>query len=132
MAVRDGRFDMEIPVSRATLLARTAPRWMTRCTIISVMIRRILPLLLAAVAAFAQRYDGPKPPKPDLPYHKHATDLLPLEASEAKEQKQKNDTLYVVEGVQSSAKTPLASPTFLFLSGKILPDKLGLYKFDVK
>jgi hypothetical protein len=96
------------------------------------MIRRIAPLLLAAAAAFAQKYDGPKPPKPDVPYLKHATDLVPLETAEAKEQKQKNDTLYVGEGAQSSAKTPLASPVFLFVSSKIQPDKLGLYKFDVK
>ena len=97
------------------------------------MIRRIAPLLLAAAAALcAQKYDGPKPPKPDLPYLKHATDLIPLESVEAKEQKQKNDTLYVVEGAASNAKTPLASPIFLFLSSKVLPDKLGLYKFDVK
>jgi hypothetical protein len=96
------------------------------------MIRRMALLLVAALAAFAQKYDGPKPPKPDLPYLKHATTLVPLEVSEAKEQKQKNDTLYIVEGAASSAKTPLASPVFLFQSSKILPDKLGLYKFDVK
>jgi hypothetical protein len=96
------------------------------------MIRRMALLLVAALAAFAQKYDGPKPPKPDVPYLKHATTLVPLEASEAKEQKQKNDTLYIVEGVASSAKTPLASPVFLFQSSKILPAKLGLYRFDVK
>jgi hypothetical protein len=96
------------------------------------MIRRIAPLFLAAAALFAQKYDGPKPPRPDVPYLKHATTLVSLEVVEAKEQKQKNDTLYVVEGAQSSAKTPLASPIFLFQSSKVLPDKLGLYKFDVK
>jgi len=96
------------------------------------MIRRLAPLLLAALSAFGQKYDGPKPPKPDLPYLKHATTLVPLEAADAKEQKQKNDTLYIVEGTQSTAKTPLASPIFLFESNKIVPDKLGLYKFDIK
>jgi hypothetical protein len=96
------------------------------------MIRRIAPLLFAAAALFAQKYDGPKPPKPDVPYLKHATNLVPLEAAEAKGQKQKNDTLYVVEGAQSSVKTPLASPIFLFQSSKVLPDKLGLYKFEIK
>jgi hypothetical protein len=96
------------------------------------MIRRIAPFLVAALVLSAQKYDGPKPPKPDLPYLKHATTLVPLEAVEAKEQKQKNDTLYIVEGAQSTAKTPLASPIFLFQSAKIVPDKLGLYKLDVK
>jgi hypothetical protein len=96
------------------------------------MMRSIALLLLTVFSAFGQKYDGPKPPKPDLPYLKHGTNLVALEAVEAKEQKQKNDTLYVVEGSASSAKTPLASPIFLFQSSKVLPDKLGLYKFDVK
>ena len=97
------------------------------------MFRRIATLLLtSAVAVCAQNYDGPRPPKPDLPYLKHASALLATEVSEAKQQKQKNDTLYVVEGAASTARTPLASPIFLFLSDKILPEKLGLYRFDVK
>ena len=78
------------------------------------MLSRILPLLLAAVfAASAQKYDGPRPPKADLPYLKHASDLLPTEPGQAREQKQKNDILYTVEGAASSAKTPLASPIFI-------------------
>jgi len=98
------------------------------------MIRRILPLFLAAVcAAFAQKYDGPRPAKPDLPYLKHADNLVATEASQAVEQKQKkDDVLYVVEGANSPARTPLASPIFLFQADKLSPDKLGLYKLDVK
>lgn len=98
------------------------------------MIRRILPLLVAAVCtAFAQKYDGPRPPKPDLPYLKHADNLLATEVSQAVEQKQKkDDVLYIVEGANSPARTPLASPVFLFLADKLMPDKLGLYKLDVK
>jgi hypothetical protein len=98
------------------------------------MIRRILPLLVAAVcAAFAQKYDGPRPPKPDLPYLKHADNLIPTEASKATEEKQKkDDILYVVEGASSPARTPLASPIFLMQSDQLSPDKLGLYRLDVK
>jgi len=99
------------------------------------MLSRIVPLLVAAcfaVSAQSQSYSGPRPQKPDLPYLKHATTLVPTEAGEAKEQKQKNDTIYIVAGAESSAKTPLASPIFLFLSDKIAPEKFGLYKFDVK
>ncbi len=98
------------------------------------MTRRIL-LLLAAVAApaLSQKYDGPRPPKPDLPYLKHASDLIPTEAGQAEEEKQKKeDILYVVEGAASPARTPLASPIFLMVSDKIAPDRLGLYKLDVK
>jgi len=96
--------------------------------------RRIFLLLsAAALAAFAQKYDGPRPPKPDLPYLKHASELVPLEAQQAKEEKQKKeDTLFVVEGAASSARTPLASPIFLILADKLVPDRLGLYKLEVK
>ena len=98
------------------------------------MMRRIFLLLsAAALAAFAQKYDGPRPPKPDLPYLKHASELVPLEAQQAKEEKQKKeDTLFVVEGAASSARTPLASPIFLILADKLVPDRLGLYKLAVK
>src|SRR5690349_13778687 len=95
---------------------------------------RIVLLLLGALsgAAAQQSYDGPRPPKPDLPYLKHASNLVPTEPSEAKEEKQKNDTTYIVSGAASSARTPLASPVFLFQSDKIDPQKFGLYKFDIK
>lgn len=98
------------------------------------MLSRLAPLFVAALcAAFAQsNYTGPRPPKPDLPYLKHASNLLATDASEAKEQKQKNDTTYIVEGTAAKAETPLASPIFLFLADKIEPEKFGLYKFDVK
>jgi hypothetical protein len=96
------------------------------------MLRRIVPLLLAATfAVSAQKYDGPRPPKPDLPYLKHASTLVATEPGDAKEEKVKNDTTYSVAGTSSSARTPLASPIFIFQSSKITPEKFGLYKFDV-
>jgi hypothetical protein len=97
------------------------------------MLRRFVPLLLAAFfAASGQKYDGPLPPKADLPYLKHASTLVPTEAGEAKDEKVKNDTTYSVAGTSSSARTPLASPIFIFRSEKIVPEKFGLYKFDIK
>ncbi len=98
------------------------------------MMRRILPLLAAAVClASAQKYDGPVPPKADLPYLKHASNLVPTEDADAKEQKgKKDDVTYIISGANSSAKTPLASPIFLMQSDKIVADKLGLYRLDVK
>ena len=96
------------------------------------MLRRFVPLLLAATfAATAQKYEGPRPPKPDLPYLKHASTLVATEPGEAKQDKVKNDTVYSLPGAASAARTPLASPIFIFQSDKITPEKFGLYKFDV-
>jgi hypothetical protein len=97
------------------------------------MLRRIIWLALAvAVAAPAQKYDGPVPPKPDLPYLKHGDTLIPTEAIEAKEEKKKDDTNYIIAGANSFVKTPLASPIFLMKSDKLLPRNLQLYKFESK
>ena len=97
------------------------------------MLRRIVWLgFAAALAASAQKYDGPLPSKPDLPYLKHAANLIPTEAVVAKEEKKKDDSTYIVDGASSSARTPLASPIFLMKAGSIAPDRLRLFKFEVK
>ncbi len=89
-------------------------------------------IVIVACAATAQKYNGPKPPKPDLPYIKHADTLLATEAVEAKAQKKKDDTLYIVDGANSPAKTPLAAPILLFQSGKINPESLQLFQMESK
>src|SRR5271157_3429519 len=97
------------------------------------MLRRTLLLAFAVVlTATAQKYTGPRPPKADLPYLKHADNLIPTEAAEAKEEKKKDDILYVVDGASSSAKTPLASPIFLLHAAKLAPERLQLFKLDSK
>lgn len=97
------------------------------------MLRPILILFAAVCAATAQKYSGPLPPKADLPYIKHAENLLPAESTEAKEEKsKKGDVIYVVAGASSSAKTPLASPIFIFQSDKLTPDKLQLFKLETR
>ena len=97
------------------------------------MLRRIVWLGFAvALAASAQKYDGPRPPKPDLPYLKHADNLIPTEAVTAKEEKKKDDSTYTIDGASSSAKTPLAAPIFLMQANSIAPNRLQLFRFDVK
>jgi hypothetical protein len=97
------------------------------------MLRRFLLVAFAAVlTATAQKYAGPRPPKADLPYLKHAENLIPTEAVEAKEEKKKDDTLYVIDGANSSVKTPLASPVFLMQAAKLAPERLQLFKLDSK
>jgi hypothetical protein len=90
-------------------------------------------ILLCAGAGAQDAYTGPRPAKPDLPYLMHADNLLETEAGEAREeQRGKNETAYVISGASSSARTPLAEPVFLFESGKISPESLGLFRLDVK
>ena len=87
-------------------------------------------LILGAVAA--QKYSGPRPAKPDLPYLVHADTLVETAMSEAKEEKRKDDMAYIVAGASSSAKTPLAAPAFIFQADQIPAEKIQLYRFDVK
>jgi hypothetical protein len=89
-------------------------------------------LILATAALAADKYDGPRPPKADLLYLVHADNLIPTEAAEAKEESKKNDTTYTLPGVSSPARTPLAEPIFLIESDRISPDRLELYRWDVK
>lgn len=98
------------------------------------MLHRIVWLGFAvALAASAQKYDGPQPPKPDLPYLKHADNLIPTEAVAAKEEKKKkDDSTYTIDNPNSPARTPLASPIFLMKSVNIAPGKLQLFRFEVK
>ena len=92
--------------------------------------RWIAPLLLCA-AAWGQKYTGPRPPKPDLPYLKHADSLIATEVLEAREEKgKKDDITYVVAGPASPVKTPLASPIFLFWREKLAPESLELYRLE--
>jgi hypothetical protein len=92
--------------------------------------RQVLALLLIAMAASAQKYVGPPPAKPDLPYIQHATSLLATEAVEPKELKTKDDTTYTIDGENSSAKTPLALPNFIIKADKLNPESLHMYRHE--
>ena len=97
------------------------------------MLRPLLPLVVSAVfAASAQQYTGPKPPKPDLPYLKHADQLIATEAATAKEEKKKDSSVYTIDGAGSPARTPLASPVFIFQSDRISPESLQLFRLETK
>ena len=101
------------------------------------MLRRVLWSIFAvALVATAQntlpKYDGPVPPKADLPYLKHADNLIPTEAVTAKEEKKKDDSTFVIPGASSPARTPLAAPIFLIKAANVAPDRLQLFKLEVK
>lgn len=89
-------------------------------------------LLLACVLPAADKYTGPRPPQPDIPYLLHADKLIPTEAVEAREEQKKNESTYIVSGASSPAKTPLAEPIFLIDADKISPDRMELYRLEVK
>jgi hypothetical protein len=86
-------------------------------------------LALAAVCgAQSKKYTGPKPPKPDVPYLLHASNLVPLETGTASEESRKDETANIVRGSASPARTPLAEPIFLLASEKLTPEKLELFR----
>jgi hypothetical protein len=89
-------------------------------------------VLMMSAGLMAQKYTGPVPEKPDHPYLLHASTLIPLDAGEAKEEKRKEGTAFVTAGSAAKARTPLAEPILILESKKIAPDKLSLYKLDVK
>jgi len=96
------------------------------------MLARLTFAFLCATALFGQKYNGPQPEKPDLPYLVHADSLVATEAGEAKQENRKDEVLYVIAGPTSPAATPLASPTFLIRAEQLVPDKLEIYKLESK
>ena len=89
-------------------------------------------LVFVTAAVPAQKYTGPRPPKPDAPYLVHADNLIETETYEAKEDERGKDTVAWVPGASSPVRTPLAEPVFLIETDKLVAEKLELYKFDVK
>jgi hypothetical protein len=97
-----------------------------------MMSRALLFFLCLAPAFAAEKYNGPRPPKADLPYLLHADNLAPTEPSTANEETRKEALAYVIHGAASSARTPLAEPVFLVLVEKLNPQALGVYRMEVR
>jgi hypothetical protein len=102
----------------------------------STLIQRLLAVALllgcAATAQSQKKYSGPKPPKADVPFLLHAGALVETESLMAKDSQEKNSQVYTVAGATSPARTPLSEPILLFQSDKINPDKLSLFRMDVR
>jgi hypothetical protein len=97
------------------------------------MVRKsLLFVLAAAVLCGADKYKGPLPPKPDIPYLLHASNLIETETGQAREESRKSDTNYVISGASSPARTPLAEPVFIIDAQKLSPERFELYRLDVK
>jgi hypothetical protein len=87
-------------------------------------------MLLQALLLIAQSYSGPAPPKTDVPYLLHAGNLLSTEVAEARENKTKDGSTYIISGANSPVKTPLASPIFIMRVVKIEPVKLQVFQLQ--
>jgi len=95
--------------------------------------RRCLPIVfLCALPLLAQKYSGPRPPKPDLPYLVHADNLVETESAVAAQEEHKGETTFTIQGANSKARTPLSSPVLLILTDQLQADKLQLYKLESK
>jgi hypothetical protein len=100
------------------------------------MLRRTLslislaaPALLGALAlAAADKYDGPVPPKPDIPYLLHASTLIETETGQARQEKNN----YSISGASSPARTPLSEPIFIIDARNISPERMELARLNVK
>jgi hypothetical protein len=95
-------------------------------------LRSTLAVILIATAFAADKYDGPRPAKPDLPYLVHADNLIATELADATQEGKKDITDYTISGAGSPARTPLAEPIFIIQADKISPDRLELYRLEVK
>ena len=89
-----------------------------------------LAFFIALLAAVAGAQNLPDPPKKDVPYLIHATNLLETEAKQATEVSDKKGQIFWVPGAASSARTPLGFPEFLFAQDQIDARTLRLYAFE--
>lgn len=98
------------------------------------MLRRLFLAAAGSVllANAADKYDGPRPPKPDVPYMLQASRLIETEAAEAHQDNKKGEITYTIDGASSPAKTPLAEPIFIINTQELSAERLELYKLDVR
>ena len=106
--------------------------WFRKHEMKSIAAIAVLTLAMSETGSAQEKYAGPRPPKPDLPYLVHADNLEPTEAAEAKEEQVKDLVVYAIAGVACAAKTPLAGPIFLIQTEKLEAEKVELYRMDVK
>jgi hypothetical protein len=92
----------------------------------------MLAALTGVMAQSSKKYTGPRPPKPDVPFLLHASNLIPTEESEATEEKRKDNTANLILGATSPVRTPLAEPIFLIETRQLDATKIELFQMTVK
>ncbi len=88
-------------------------------------------VLAAQDSESRNRLGLPNPPKQDIPYLIHGSQLVELERTEAQEEEVKDQLRYWIAGTSASVNTPLAAPEFLIDSKDIDPRDIRLYGFEV-
>jgi hypothetical protein len=98
------------------------------------MSHRVCLLLVSLSASLiaADTYNGPRPPKPDVPYLLHADHLIETEVNEAREDNRKGEVSYTIPGASSPVRTPMAEPIFIIQTQQLVAERIELYKLDVK
>ena len=89
-------------------------------------------LLSAAWMRCDEKYSGPVPPKPDLPYLLQVKKLSEVEIGKARQERRKDDTVSIIAGPGSSARTPLPEPIFILDARELEPQKIELFHLEVK
>jgi hypothetical protein len=89
-------------------------------------------LLGASWGSCDEKYDGPVPPKPDVPYLLQAKKLIQIELGQAREEHRKDEIVYIISGPGSSARTPLPEPIFIIDSRELAPQRIELFQLEVK
>ncbi len=87
----------------------------------------VLAFVIAGSLAAADKYAGPVPPKPDIPYLLHASSLVETEVANAQQGKKTDQ--YTISGAASPARTPLAEPIFIIDARNIQPETFELYRW---
>jgi len=92
--------------------------------------RQSLSWLLAGLACLGaqEKYSGPAPGKPDVPYLLRGQSLTEIEVSQARREGDR----YIIAGAGSSARTPQSEPAFIIDARQIVPDEIELYPLEVK
>jgi len=89
-------------------------------------------LLVVGWLSCEEKYDGPVPPKPDLPYLLQAKKLTEIEVCQARVEHRNDLTVSVIAGPSSSARTPLPEPIFILDARQLAPQRIELYPLEVR
>lgn len=73
----------------------------------------------------------PLPAEKDVPFLVHGDRLLATDIAVARPRERRFDTVYSVPGEASQARTPLASPVFVFAAERIDVARLQLFRLEV-